>query len=191
GMHARDTGSPREALEWVRRGDPCDVALLDYQMPDMDGLTLARELRGVRAPGSLALVLLSSLGGQIPQSRTGAFAAVLSKPVKLSLLHDRLLEILGDRDEGRPPGAAAPRADAASVPLRILLAEDNAVNQTVALRLLERLGHHADVAADGREVLDRLELVAYDVILMDVQMPGMDGREARPAVGAPWPRGAG
>jgi signal transduction histidine kinase/CheY-like chemotaxis protein len=189
GMHARDTGSPQEALEWIRRGDPCDVALLDYQMPDMDGLALARELRGARRPASLALVLLSSLGGQLPPSRTSAFAAVLSKPVKLSLLHDRLLEILGDRDEPRPSEAGAPMPETASVPLRILLAEDNLVNQTVALRLLERLDHRADVAADGREVLDRLERAPYDVILMDVQMPGMDGLEASRAVCARWPTG--
>jgi signal transduction histidine kinase/DNA-binding response OmpR family regulator len=188
GMRARDTGSPNEALEWIRRGDPCDVALLDYQMPDMDGFTLAQELRGARGPTSLALVLLSSIGGGLPPAQAAAFAAVLSKPVKLSVLHDRLVEILGLPDEPRAVEARTSTAEASSAPLRILLAEDNAVNQTVALRLLERLEHRADVAADGHEVLERLERAPYDVILMDVQMPGMDGLEASRAVCARWPR---
>jgi signal transduction histidine kinase/CheY-like chemotaxis protein/HPt (histidine-containing phosphotransfer) domain-containing protein len=186
GMRARDTGSPSEALEWIQRGDPCDVALLDYQMPDMDGFALARELRGARGAESLALILLSSIGGVLPPAHAAAFEVVLSKPVKLSLLHDRLLEILGGPDEPRSVGnARSPEAPAA--PLRILLAEDNAINQTVALRLLERLEHRADVAANGHEVLDQLERVPYDVILMDVQMPGMDGLEASRAVCARWP----
>jgi signal transduction histidine kinase/DNA-binding response OmpR family regulator len=189
GMHARDTGSPGEALEWIQRGDPCDVALLDYQMPEMDGLALARELRGARGPESLALVLLSSIGGVLPPTQSAGFAAVMSKPVKLSVLHDRLLEILGTRDEPPPSAASAPSLEALPAPLRILLAEDNAVNQMVALRLLERLGHRADLAATGHEVLDRLERAPYDVILMDVQMPGMDGLEASRAVCARWPPG--
>jgi signal transduction histidine kinase/DNA-binding response OmpR family regulator len=188
GMRARDTGSPGEALEWIRRGDPCDVVLLDYQMPDMDGLALARAMREARGPRPLALVLLSSIGGTI-SSVPGdlAFAAVLSKPVKLSLLHDRLLEILGDRREPPPPAPGPRLPDAPSARLRILLAEDNEINQTVALRLLERLDQRADVVANGREVLDRLERAPYDVILMDVQMPGMDGLEASRAVCRRWP----
>ncbi len=187
GMRARDTGSPNEALEWIQRGDPCDVALLDYQMPDMDGFALARELRGARGSESLALVLLSSIGGVLPPAQAAAFAAVLSKPVKLSVLHDRLVEILGGRDQPRPAEASDSTAGASPGPLRILLAEDNAVNQTVALRLLERLEHRADVAADGHQVLERLERAPYDVILMDVQMPVMDGLEASRAVCARWP----
>jgi CheY-like chemotaxis protein len=188
-MHVRDTGSPGEALEWIRRGDPCDIALLDYQMPDMDGLTLAQELRGTRGPEALALVLLSSIGGTLPPAETTAFAAVLSKPVKLSVLHDRLLEILGGGDEPPLSVESARVLASGAASLRILLAEDNPVNQTVALRLLERLEHRADVVAAGQEVLERLESAGYDVILMDVQMPGMDGLEASRAICARWPAG--
>ena len=190
GMRARDTGSPDEALQWIRQGDPCDVVLLDYQMPDMDGLALARALRRARGPESLALVLLSSIGGALsPMPGDPTFAAVLSKPVKLSLLHDRLLEILGGRQEPQASVASARSSDALPAPLRILLAEDNEINQTVALRLLERLGQRADVAANGHEVLERLERTPYDVILMDVQMPGLDGLETSRVVCSRWPLG--
>src|SRR5262249_21524093 len=138
GMRARDTGSPDEALEWIVRGDPYDVALLDYQMPVMDGLALARALRAARGPGSLPLVLLSSIGGAFsPVQGDTTFTAVLSKPVKLSLLHDRLLEVLAGRHEPQTARTSA-RASTDRGPLRILLAEDNEINQTVALRLLER-----------------------------------------------------
>jgi signal transduction histidine kinase/CheY-like chemotaxis protein len=192
GMHARDTASPLEALEWIRRGDPCDVALLDYQMPGMDGLTLARHLRAARGEESLVLMLLSSVGASLPGGGRGqALAAVLPKPIKLSLLHDRLVETLGGgRDMNAVAVAAAAPASGPPAPLRILLAEDNALNQTVALRLLERLGYRADVAATGHEVLARLDQAPYDVILMDVQMPEMDGLEASRAVCRRWPTGA-
>ena len=190
GMLARETDSPTVALAWIDRGDPFDVVLLDYQMPEMDGIALARSIRAVRGAQSPVLILLSSIGQSLTSEHAAGFATVLSKPLKLSHLHDRLLETVGAACE--PTAAASEPARAASpaaAPLRILLAEDNEINQKVALRLLERLGHRADVASNGREALMRLEHSPYDVVLLDVQMPEMDGLETSRAICARWPAG--
>src|SRR5436190_213532 len=188
GMRARDTNSPALALEWIVQGDPFDVALLDYQMPEMDGIALAREIRAVRGAHGPVLILLSSAGQALASVRADAgFAAGLSKPLRLSHLRDRLLDTIGyqrDTSAGAVPPVA--RDVGSPVPLRVLLAEDNAINQKVALRLLERLGYGTDVVGDGRQALARLDHAAYDVILMDVQMPEMNGLEASRAICARW-----
>ena len=188
GMRARDTNSPAVALEWIVQGDPFDVALLDYQMPEMDGIALAREIRAVRGAHAPVLILLSSTGQSLASAHADAgFAAGLLKPLRLSHLRDRLLETIGDQRD-TSAGAVPPvvRDVGSPVPLRILLAEDNAINQKVALRLLERLGYGTDVVGDGRQALARLDHAAYDVILMDVQMPEMDGLAASRAICARW-----
>jgi signal transduction histidine kinase/CheY-like chemotaxis protein len=188
GMLARETESPASALAWITQGDPFDVALLDYQMPEMDGVALARAIREARGASSPVLMLLSSVGQTMTREQAGGdFAAVLSKPLKLSHLRDRLLETVAESWDARPP-ASGP-GEGAAAPLRILLAEDNAINQNVAIRLLTRLGHQADIAGTGREAVARVERAAYDVILMDVQMPELDGLEASRAICRRWPAG--
>ncbi len=189
GMFSRETDSPAETIAWIRRGDPYDIVLLDYQMPGMDGISLARELRKLPAARSLAIILLSSVNQPpIVDKEETRFAAVLSKPLKLSHLQEGLRQAL---EEHRTPTAWVDRPaepmPAAAVPLRILLAEDHLLNQRVALRMLERLGYRADVAANGVEVLERLTQTPYDVVLMDVQMPEMNGLDASRAICARWP----
>jgi signal transduction histidine kinase/CheY-like chemotaxis protein/HPt (histidine-containing phosphotransfer) domain-containing protein len=181
GILARDTGSPEEALEWIRRGDPFDVAILDMQMPDMDGVALAREIRKLRKADRLPLVLLTSLGRWEEAGDEGLFAARLTKPIRPSQLYNALLDVLGApaRPIAAPEVTPPSLADTAKrMPLRILVAEDNPLNQQLALLLLETMGYRADVAANGVEALKAVERDRYDVVLMDVQMPEMDGLEA-------------
>jgi CheY-like chemotaxis protein len=166
---------PSEALALIEAGEHFDVAVLDLQMPEMDGLTLAREIRRHRP--ELPLVLVTSLG-RLPEARSATdFAAQLTKPLRASQLFDALMSVFAEA--AQTPGAAESDGDSKPVSsLRILLAEDNSVNQKLALLLLERLGYRADVAWNGNEVLDALERQPYDVILMDVQMPELDGLDA-------------
>jgi PAS domain S-box-containing protein len=191
GMVPRDTGSPTEALEWIRRGDPFDAAILDMQMPDMDGLALARKIRQYRDGRALPLVMLTSLGRQREDVDAGVdFAAYLTKPIKASQLYEALMSVCGRiSEEMRPVGAGVGRGapSAERVPLQILLADDNAVNQQVALVLLEKMGYRADVVSNGAEVLDALARQRYDVVLMDVEMPVLDGLEASRRINREWP----
>ena len=196
GMTAEETGSPLEALEWIRAGRSFDLAILDMQMHDMDGNTLAAGIHATEAGRAMPLVMLTSLGRRREDNESGvSFAAFLTKPIKPSQLYDVLMTVFA----GRPTRLTAPPtaevgADktqlARSLPLRILVAEDNAVNQQLALLLLKKLGYRADVASNGLEALEALERQSYDVVLMDVQMPEMDGLEATQRLRERWPEDA-
>ncbi|HEX2883359.1 MAG TPA: GAF domain-containing protein [Candidatus Limnocylindria bacterium] len=194
GMIPKETGLPAEALEWVAGGERFDVALCDLLMPDIDGLELAERIGALTGDGRetrLPVVILSSIG--LRDREMSSIDAWLAKPVKPSSLHDTLATVL--LGEAAPEPSARSDHPASALlgqghPLRILLAEDNPVNQKLALRLLAQLGYQPMVANDGLEAITELERQPFDVVLMDVQMPELDGLEATRRIRARWTDGS-
>lgn len=183
----------KEALAALRQavaeGDPYRVAVLDMCMPDIDGEELARQIKADPALAATSLVMMTSVGarGDAARMEKVGFAAYLVKPVRQSHFYDCLAAVVGPAAEagGQPSRSQSRRiitrhtlAERARRRSRILLAEDNLVNQKVALKALEKLGFTADVASDGAKAVQATREKHYDLILMDVQMPVMDGMEA-------------
>jgi two-component system sensor histidine kinase/response regulator len=188
------------ALAMLRKtaegGEPYDLAIVDMQMPGMDGMELATKIKAEPSIASTKLILLTSMGlrGEAEQARRVGFSAYLTKPVKQSKLYDTVaavvigserVEVVQERRHEEAPTVTSHSLEEAKVHSHeelskghVLVAEDNAVNQRVAIRMLERIGYRADVAANGLEALEALSRIPYDAVLMDVQMPEMDGYEA-------------
>jgi PAS domain S-box-containing protein len=178
------------ALQQLENGEHFDVVLLDQQMPEMEGGALPNLIHQHPNGEKLPLVLLAPIGNRMAQPQNFDVAASITKPVRQSHLLKCLAAIF--RNEPVPP-MVVPSSEFDSTlgqrfPLRILLAEDNVVNQKVAQHLLARLGYRVDVAANGLETVLALQRQPYDVVLMDVQMPEMDGLEATRLICAQWPK---
>jgi signal transduction histidine kinase/PleD family two-component response regulator/HPt (histidine-containing phosphotransfer) domain-containing protein len=180
-------GSGPEALRMLQEAasanTPYDLAILDMEMPDMDGMMLARAIKADRMIASTKLIMLTSLGEQLELKdlKAGGIRRCLVKPAKQSLLFECITEALGATDVVSKQAQAAPKVEKpakAPITARILLAEDNFINQEVALGQLEQLGSKADVVENGREALEALRRTHYDIVLMDCMMPEMDGYEA-------------
>jgi CheY-like chemotaxis protein len=183
--------SGKEALAALRQaateGKPYEIALLDMQMPEMDGLMLSRAIKADPKISAVRLIILTS-SGNVHRSEELSSAGVeifLVKPVKQAQLHSSLINMVNEEPIAglKMPKSAARAEELPALPkIRILLAEDNRVNQKVALGLIQKLGCNADVVANGYEVLAALQRIEYDVIFMDCQMPEMDGYEATQAI---------
>ncbi|MCL5773032.1 MAG: response regulator [Firmicutes bacterium] len=186
GMEPTAAASGMEAVDLIRRGERFRLAILDLNMPEMDGFMLAEEIRRFHSAESMPLILLSSITAFKHDERMDYFNAHLSKPVKASQLYNVLIQaistlpakIIKTRTARDDEKSEFDSAMAERLPLHILLAEDNVINQKVALIMLDRLGYRADAVGNGNEVLEALKRQRYDVVLMDVEMPEMDGLEA-------------
>lgn len=183
--HTFENGAQALAL---LAGETFDLAMLGLTLPEIDGVALANEIRQRPGTRALPLILLTSLRvrSNLPGLNEAAFSNWLTKPVKPAQLDEQLTQVLsGEPPAPRPPektpAPAGSKMDAqlaSRMPLRILLTDDNLINQKVATRMLDQLGSKADVAGNGLEALTAAGRQFYDLILMDVQMPHMDGLEA-------------
>ena len=186
-MESSTADGAEAALDLIGWGRKFDVAVLDMHMPGMDGVDLAKRLRGDATTKGIPLILLSSLGlsgdhDKVELDQIG-FADVLSKPVKPSPLLNALVSLFAGKpvrvvEPSRRKTTTFDATMAERLPLRILLADDNATNQKLGRMILKRLGYKSDVAGNGKEVLEAVERQPYDVVLMDIEMPEMDGLEA-------------
>jgi CheY-like chemotaxis protein len=183
GMMPKVTTSARVGVELLRSGEKFDLVLVDLLMPEMDGVEFARHVRSIPACERLPHLLLasaSSLTSRVDEV-SACFAGHLHKPIKRGVLAKMMSSVMGSRVTYQVSQSREKVLDhtlATRIPLRILIAEDNPVNQALALAIFRKMGYRADCVADGQEVLDALAQRPYDLIFMDVQMPVMDGLEA-------------
>jgi CheY-like chemotaxis protein len=186
-MATSEADSGTAALALLGAAGSVDLVISDVSMPEMDGTVLATKVRAIRS--GPPVILLSSVGERLPDGVP--VAGNLIKPVKPAALRDLVASVFGvgaGSTAVRTQAAPLSRADLADrFPLRILLAEDNAVNQKLAVRLLQRMGYDPTVAGDGHAAIAALDRDDFDVVLMDVQMPELDGLDATRQIRARWP----
>jgi PAS domain S-box-containing protein len=189
GLVPRAASSGAEALAVLEKEGAFDLALVDVELPDMNGPELVTAIRQQRSAAQLPVVMLTWPGRTRMADELG-IAGYISKPIKLGALFDLLVERLHGRQAARPAVSSQHVNLAEQHPLAILLAEDNPVNQRVATLMLQRLGYRADVASNGREAVEAVARQHYDLVLMDVQMPEMDGIQATQEICARYPANA-
>lgn len=184
---------PRAALNRVKRGEHFDLSLIDMQMPDMDGVAFASALLTMWQEGSkrFPLLLLTSMGIELHDPAIKQlFLAQIMKPIKQSVLFESILSALAGKEDSHVSSHGRFTADpdlARRLPLQILVAEDNVINQRLMLQLLRQMGYTADLAENGREAIEALRVKRYHIVFMDVQMPEMDGLKATRLIVREWP----
>jgi PAS domain S-box-containing protein len=180
----RTSSSPMEALRWIEQGDPFDLAIFDLQMPEMDGVQLATEVRKQRTKEELPFILFSSLGTNVKGMNMPAdlFQKQIFKPIKQSQLFNTIQEVITGRKLMRERKTTVVRKmetiTMGMTQLRVLIAEDSLINQKILLRMLKQIGCAADVVANGVQAVEAAATIKYDIVFMDMQMPEMDGLEA-------------
>ncbi|MGC8858481.1 MAG: response regulator [Ignavibacteria bacterium] len=187
GLLPRSTTNPREALDWIKNGDPFDIVIVDMLMPEMDGVELTKSIRQYQNKYQLPVIMLSSAGidDKDKEAYEMLFNAYAAKPIRQSQLFEMMVSIF-DELSNLQQVKTTPKQIEPSVkedklvfnyPVKILVAEDNAINQKLIVKILNQLGYRSDVANNGLEVIEHLNKQRYDIIFMDVQMPEMDGFE--------------
>jgi signal transduction histidine kinase/HPt (histidine-containing phosphotransfer) domain-containing protein len=192
GMAAVGVSTSGEALRALAEQGPFHVAVLDLQLPDLDGLALAEEIRGHAYGEQLPILLLSSirLRGDDTRPVHARISVFIYKPIRPAQLLDSLCRAMSVNIQREKKAPSAPALDSElgrRIPLRLLLADDNPINQKVGLSVLNKLGYRADIAQNGLEVLKALEQKPYDIVFLDIQMPEMDGLEAARCICDKWP----
>jgi len=179
------TATPEESMAALQTR-PYDIALVEHRPPLIDGLEISSSLRSLRRPEQMPIVLIASStpgGAEAEAADSGVIQATLTKPVPPRTLHDVMVQVGG---RGAQPQAAQVVEPGA---LRVLITDDNALNQNLLKRLVAKLGHTVDVVSTGREAVASVAQQSYDAVLMDVLMPEMDGLAAAEAICRRWPRG--
>jgi signal transduction histidine kinase/DNA-binding response OmpR family regulator len=186
GGRSTDAETPDDALSLVRRGEGFDAAILDMQMPDRNGIDLAVQIRATPGYADIPIILYSSVMQFSKEDRDRVAAldrcTMLLKPIKPALLRDHLADLVNNAPKAQSAGTAETSEFDASLgerlPMSILLVDDNATNRKLGAKTLARLGYAVDLASDGREAVDAVAAGHYDLVLMDIEMPELDGVSA-------------